>query len=58
MEKKRFNPYILTRTDAKSRDQFAKTPQDLYSQLNEEFNFDFDPCPENPQLNGLIVPWG
>lgn len=36
------------------------TPPELYKQLNEEFNFDFDPCPyPKPELfNGLEVDWG
>ncbi len=33
------------------------TPAAFYSQLDSEFNFDFDPCPANPQFNGLMVPW-
>jgi hypothetical protein len=37
--------------------QTGKTPDDLYDILNNEFNFDFDPCPENPKFNGLIVDW-
>ena len=35
-----------------------QTPQDLYSKLNEEFNFDFDPCPINSTFDGLIIEWG
>ena len=36
------------------------TPPDLYSRLNTEFAFTFDPCPfPRPQhFNSLIVPWG
>ncbi len=36
------------------------TPSDMYRALNEEFNFDFDPCPfpRPEEFNGLIVPWG
>ena len=33
------------------------TPGDLYDDLNNEFNFDFDPCPLDDNLNGLITPW-
>jgi len=36
------------------------TPPEIYKKLDEEFHFDFDPCPyplpEN--FNGLEVPWG
>ena len=38
-----------------------KTPDYLYNKLNEEFNFDFDPCPFHHDLNewdGLEVEWG
>lgn len=39
------------------------TPKEFYDQLNEEFNFDFDPCPLNdgeilPENDGLIIEWG
>ena len=40
-----------------------KTPDDFYNKLNEEFNFDFDPCPLNtgeiqPENDGLLIEWG
>ena len=37
-----------------------KTPADLYQKLNDEFHFDFDPCPLNHDMswNGLTVEWG
>ena len=36
------------------------TPPDLYSSLNSEFRFTFDPCPfPKPEgFNGLAVEWG
>lgn len=37
-----------------------KTPDFFYNQLNEEFNFDFDPCPLNHNVddwNGLEIDW-
>jgi site-specific DNA-methyltransferase (adenine-specific) len=36
------------------------TPDDVYNKLNEEFNFNFDPCPlnNNPDFDGLTVDWG
>ncbi len=44
------------------------TPQDFYDKLNEEFNFNLDPCayPENakcsryftPEIDGLAQDWG
>ena len=35
--------------------QDGKTPTDLYEQLDQEFHFDFDPCPPNPDFNGLEI---
>jgi phage N-6-adenine-methyltransferase len=39
------------------------TPKALYNELDEEFNFDFDPCPLNrgeitPDKDGLLIEWG
>ena len=38
-----------------------KTPNDLYMQLDKEFNFDFDPCPymhSKEKWDGLKINWG
>lgn len=35
-----------------------KTPSELYSKLNDEFNFDFDPCPLDAEFDGLEAKWG
>jgi len=37
-----------------------KTPEGFYKQLDEEFKFDFDPCPLNPnyEVDGLNISWG
>ncbi len=38
-----------------------KTPDDFYNKLNKRFNFDFDLCPLNHNINdwdGLEVEWG
>ena len=38
-----------------------KTPSYIYDPLNKEFNFDFDPCPLQHNINewdGLDVEWG
>lgn len=38
-----------------------KTPDDFYKKLDKEFNFDFDPCPLNHNINlwdGLKIEWG
>ena len=34
------------------------TPPDLMRELDNEFHFDFDPCPSNPNFDGLIIDWG
>jgi len=36
------------------------TPPELYASLNEEFNFDFDPCPfpKPDEFDGLTCDWG
>ena len=37
-----------------------QTPEELYNKLNEEFNFNFDPCPLNHNIeswDGLKVEW-
>lgn len=26
--------------------------------MDKEFNFDFDPCPPNPNFNGILEEWG
>ena len=37
-----------------------KTPEGFYKQLDNEFHFDCDPCPlnPNPEQNGLVIDWG
>ena len=40
-----------------SHDDWA-TPKELYDKWDEEFNFDFDPCPLNSNFNGLNMEWG
>jgi len=43
-----------------------RTPEGIYNQLNEEFGFNFDPCPlygefyaeQNGAVDGLKVNWG
>jgi len=37
-----------------------KTPSGFYKQLDDEFHFDFDPCPLNPtpETDGLSIDWG
>ena len=46
-----------------SGDQW-ETPEYIYDPLNEEFDFDFDPCPLmpegkiTPETDGLLIEWG
>lgn len=40
-----------------------KTPEQFYNKLNDEFHFDFDPCPLyydkiTPDKDGLLIEWG
>jgi hypothetical protein len=37
-----------------------RTPSGFFNQLDEEFHFDFDPCPlkDNPDFDGLLIDWG
>lgn len=34
-----------------------KTPKATFEVLDKEFNFDFDPCPPNPEFDGLSIEW-
>ena len=36
---------------------YENTPKSFYEQLDAEFNFNFDPCPENPTYDGLEIDW-
>ena len=38
------------------KDDWA-TPKELYDLLDQEFYFDFDPCPLHPKFNGLEIEW-
>jgi site-specific DNA-methyltransferase (adenine-specific) len=35
-----------------------QTPRAVYDALDREFGFDFDPCPHNPDFDGLSISWG
>jgi phage N-6-adenine-methyltransferase len=44
------------------KDNWA-TPKEFYKKLDDEFHFDFDPCPFNdgeitPDKDGLLIEWG
>ena len=34
------------------------TPKEFYDKLNQEFNFDFDPCPLDFKQDGTLIEWG
>lgn len=34
------------------------TPKEFYNKLDQEFHFDFDPCPLRSSFDGLTVSWG
>ena len=40
-----------------STKQTWKTPKSLYQALDNEFNFNFDPCPNNAKFDGLKIAW-
>ena len=45
----------------KSKTDKWKTPDDIYKKLNDEFKFDYDPCPINwkeGDKDGLSTEWG
>ncbi len=42
----------------KSFNIYENTPKEFYDKLNEEFSFNYDPCPSNPDLNGIFSDWG
>jgi site-specific DNA-methyltransferase (adenine-specific) len=45
----------------KSKSDKWATPTELYNQLNERFNFNFDPCPidwKEGDPDGLMIEWG
>lgn len=34
------------------------TPKEIYNALDQEFHFDFDPCPLGGGVDGLTIEWG
>jgi len=41
-----------------SLNQDWRTPTEIYNGMDKEFHFDFDPCPNNPNFDGLTCEWG
>lgn len=51
---------LLNRDGLENYDHW-ETPRKLYNELNEEFDFDFDPCPLFHNINewdGTVIEWG
>lgn len=50
--------FMFNRALFSSFKQDFQTPKAIIEELNNEFNFDFDPCPINPVFDGLNIEWG
>ena len=44
--------------DGLTQSDHWSTPSWLYDKLNQEFSFDFDPCPLHADFDGLSISWG
>ena len=42
----------------KIREKFWLTPTELYKKLDDEYHFDFDPCPYPKTFDSLNMEWG
>ncbi len=49
---------MITKGLFSSYDRDWNTPKALYADLDGEFHFDFDPCPNSPEFDGLEIEWG
>jgi hypothetical protein len=47
----------VTKVHYSSVTEHWATPKAFLEELNQEFAFDFDPCPLRGSVNGLLVPW-
>jgi len=59
-DKKNYNNNKLVTLSIGKKNDDVETPEDLFNELNQEFEFDFDPCPyKNPYgIDGLNIDWG
>lgn len=48
---------MLGRDGSQNSDHW-QTPRSLYQRLDDEFHFDFDPCPLHAEFDGLQCEWG
>ena len=51
-EKNNYNKVMWT-----GDNQQAQTPPEVWKSLEAEFGEMFDPCPANPEVDGLSIPW-
>ena len=56
--KKQLGQIPIRLLTAKNPNIHEATPKVFYEELNQEFNFDFDPCPLNHTSDGLSINWG
>jgi len=52
--------YLKANFNPETRDQFARTPDDVMQILRDQFNEGnafFDPCPIDPSVDGLTIQW-
>jgi phage N-6-adenine-methyltransferase len=49
---------VINRGLFTSAEQTWRTPRAVYEALDAEFGFDFDPCPSDPDFDGLAAEWG
>lgn len=56
--KRRWRIRMINQKFLSSEYEHWGTPKDLYNKLDEVFGFNFDPCPFNPESNGLQSEWG
>lgn len=47
----------MSRVLFSSASEHWETPKDLYAALDEEFNFDLDPCSLHSETDGLSLSW-
>lgn len=58
MPKNPRNKKIQRKLHFHDKNDLVQTPVALYRKLDDIYHFDFDPCPVNPNFDGLSVEWG
>ena len=48
----------MTKVYFSSESDHWNTPLSFYRKLDQEFRFDFDPCPQDHDFDGLSIEWG